>query len=166
MPPVPFLPMTLSILRISAAFVLATVLPAGSRFRASAYHRLRQARTAARRSRRSSPASTTRSSPAPTTTRDDRRRTRKHRQHGASMQEISEAHKDLLRNLIDQQLWLSKGQRTGHHGRNRAGEPAERDPQAIQPGVARRPGKGRAGTGRLATRISRPTSATRSSPRK
>jgi peptidyl-prolyl cis-trans isomerase SurA len=30
-------------------------------------------------------------------------------QHGASMQEISEAHKDLLRNLIDQQLWLSKG---------------------------------------------------------
>ncbi|HLY42090.1 MAG TPA: peptidylprolyl isomerase [Terracidiphilus sp.] len=30
------------------------------------------------------------------------------RQHGASMQEISEAHKDLLRNLIDQQLWLSK----------------------------------------------------------
>jgi len=31
------------------------------------------------------------------------------RQHGASMQEISEAHKDLLRNLIDQQLWISKG---------------------------------------------------------
>jgi peptidyl-prolyl cis-trans isomerase SurA len=31
------------------------------------------------------------------------------RQHGASMQETSEAHKDLLRNLIDQQLWLSKG---------------------------------------------------------
>jgi peptidyl-prolyl cis-trans isomerase SurA len=31
------------------------------------------------------------------------------RQHGASMQEISEGHKDLLRNLIDQQLWLSKG---------------------------------------------------------
>jgi peptidyl-prolyl cis-trans isomerase SurA len=31
------------------------------------------------------------------------------RQRGASMQEISEAHKDLLRNLIDQQLWLSKG---------------------------------------------------------
>lgn len=30
------------------------------------------------------------------------------RQHGASMQDISEAHKDLLRNLIDQQLWLSK----------------------------------------------------------
>ena len=31
------------------------------------------------------------------------------RQHGASMQEISAAHRDLLRNLIDQQLWLSKG---------------------------------------------------------
>jgi len=31
------------------------------------------------------------------------------RQRGASMQEISDAHKDLLRNLIDQQLWLSKG---------------------------------------------------------
>jgi peptidyl-prolyl cis-trans isomerase SurA len=31
------------------------------------------------------------------------------RQHGESMQAISAAHKDLLRNLIDQQLWLSKG---------------------------------------------------------
>ena len=31
------------------------------------------------------------------------------RQRGASMQDISAAHKDLLRNLIDQQLWLSKG---------------------------------------------------------
>jgi peptidyl-prolyl cis-trans isomerase SurA len=31
------------------------------------------------------------------------------RQRGATRQEISEAHKDLLRNLIDQQLWLSKG---------------------------------------------------------
>jgi len=30
------------------------------------------------------------------------------RQHGASMQDISEAHRDLLRSLIDQQLWLSK----------------------------------------------------------
>jgi peptidyl-prolyl cis-trans isomerase SurA len=30
------------------------------------------------------------------------------RQQGRSMQEISEGHKDLLRNLIDQQLWLSK----------------------------------------------------------
>jgi len=31
------------------------------------------------------------------------------RQRGATRQEMSEAHKDLLRNLIDQQLWLSKG---------------------------------------------------------
>jgi len=32
------------------------------------------------------------------------------REHGATtLQQISEAHKDLLRNLIDQQLWLSKG---------------------------------------------------------
>jgi peptidyl-prolyl cis-trans isomerase SurA len=31
------------------------------------------------------------------------------RKNGASMQDISAAHKDLLRGLIDQQLWLSKG---------------------------------------------------------
>ncbi len=30
-------------------------------------------------------------------------------QHGASMQEMATQRKDLLRNLIDQQLWLSKG---------------------------------------------------------
>ena len=35
------------------------------------------------------------------------------RQRGASMQQISELHKDLLRNLIDQQLWLSKGKELG-----------------------------------------------------
>jgi peptidyl-prolyl cis-trans isomerase SurA len=38
------------------------------------------------------------------------------RRHGASMQEISAAHKDLLRNLIDQQLWLSKGKELGING--------------------------------------------------
>lgn len=38
------------------------------------------------------------------------------RQRGSSMQEISEAHKDLLRNLIDQQLWLSKGKELGVTG--------------------------------------------------
>jgi peptidyl-prolyl cis-trans isomerase SurA len=38
------------------------------------------------------------------------------RQHGASMQEISAAHKDLLRNLIDQQLWISKGKELGITG--------------------------------------------------
>jgi peptidyl-prolyl cis-trans isomerase SurA len=31
------------------------------------------------------------------------------KQHGATMQQISEGHRDLLRTLIDQQLWLSKG---------------------------------------------------------
>ncbi|MGO9318649.1 MAG: peptidylprolyl isomerase [Terracidiphilus sp.] len=38
------------------------------------------------------------------------------RQRGASMQEISAAHQDLLRNLIDQQLWLSKGKELGITG--------------------------------------------------
>ncbi len=38
------------------------------------------------------------------------------RQHGSSMQEISAGHKDLLRNLIDQQLWLSKGKELGITG--------------------------------------------------
>ncbi len=31
------------------------------------------------------------------------------KQRGATMQQISESHKDLLRDLIDRQLWLSKG---------------------------------------------------------
>ncbi len=39
------------------------------------------------------------------------------RQHGATtLQEISASHKDLLRNLIDQQLWLSKGKELGITG--------------------------------------------------
>ncbi|HWA94336.1 MAG TPA: peptidylprolyl isomerase [Terracidiphilus sp.] len=38
------------------------------------------------------------------------------RQRGATMQQISEAHRDLLRNLIDQQLWLSKGKELGITG--------------------------------------------------
>ena len=38
------------------------------------------------------------------------------RQRGATMQEISDAHKDLMRNLIDQQLWLSKGKELGITG--------------------------------------------------
>jgi peptidyl-prolyl cis-trans isomerase SurA len=38
------------------------------------------------------------------------------RQHGASMQEIALGHKDLLRSLIDQQLWLSKGKELGITG--------------------------------------------------
>ena len=38
------------------------------------------------------------------------------KEHGATMQQISEGHKDLLRNLIDQQLWLSKGKELGING--------------------------------------------------
>ncbi len=38
------------------------------------------------------------------------------RQKGASMQQISAGHRDLLRNLIDQQLWLSKGKELGVTG--------------------------------------------------
>ena len=38
------------------------------------------------------------------------------RQHGSSMQEISAAHADLLRNLIDQRLWLSKGKELDING--------------------------------------------------
>ena len=38
------------------------------------------------------------------------------RQRGMTMQQLSEAHKDLLRNLIDQQLWLSKGKELGVTG--------------------------------------------------
>jgi peptidyl-prolyl cis-trans isomerase SurA len=38
------------------------------------------------------------------------------RQHGDSMQQTSAEHKDLLRSLIDQQLWLSKGKELGITG--------------------------------------------------
>lgn len=38
------------------------------------------------------------------------------RQRGLTMQQMSEQHKDLLRNLIDQQLWLSKGKELGITG--------------------------------------------------
>jgi len=38
------------------------------------------------------------------------------RQRGATMQEISDSHKELLRNLIDQQLWLAKGKELGITG--------------------------------------------------
>src|SRR6201993_1063309 len=37
-------------------------------------------------------------------------------QRGLTMQQLSEEHKDLLRNLIDQQLWLSKGKELGVNG--------------------------------------------------
>lgn len=35
------------------------------------------------------------------------------RQRGETMQQIADGHKDILRNLIDQQLWLSKGKEMG-----------------------------------------------------
>jgi len=38
------------------------------------------------------------------------------KQHGASRQQISEGHKDLLRDLIDRQLWLSKGKELSING--------------------------------------------------
>jgi len=38
------------------------------------------------------------------------------RQRGDTMQQMSSAHKDLLRSLIDQQLWLSKGKELGITG--------------------------------------------------
>ena len=38
------------------------------------------------------------------------------RQRGLTMQQLSDQHKDLLRNLIDQQLWLSKGKELGING--------------------------------------------------
>ena len=38
------------------------------------------------------------------------------RQRGATMQDISDSHRDLLRDLIDQQLWLAKGKELGITG--------------------------------------------------
>ena len=107
--------MTLSIVRISAAFVLVTALPAGSL--------LAQTRT-------STPASpyggttveeiVARVNDQIITSSDYDRAMQEmdqdQRQHGSSMQQMSEAHKDLLRNLIDQQLWLSKGKDLGITG--------------------------------------------------
>ena len=107
--------MTFRILCIRAAFVLVTALPAGPLFA--------QTRT-------SVPASPyggvtveeiiARVNDQIITTTDYQRSMQEMdqeaRQRGASMQEISEAHKDLLRNLIDQQLWLSKGKELGITG--------------------------------------------------
>jgi peptidyl-prolyl cis-trans isomerase SurA len=107
--------MTLSFFRIPAAFVLITALPAGAL--------LAQTRT----STPSSPYGGTtveeiiaRVNDQIITTSDYDRAMQEmdqdERQHGASMQQMSEAHRDLLRNLIDQQLWLSKGKELGITG--------------------------------------------------
>jgi peptidyl-prolyl cis-trans isomerase SurA len=107
--------MTLRILPISAVFVLFTALPAGSLFS---------------QTRASAPASPyggvaveeiiARVNDQIITSSDYQRSMQEmdqeERQHGATMQEMSEAHKDLLRNLIDQQLWLSKGKELGITG--------------------------------------------------
>jgi peptidyl-prolyl cis-trans isomerase SurA len=107
--------MTLRFLRIPAAFVFGTLLLANSA--------LAQSRTSAS------------ASPYGGTTVEDiiarvndqiitssdydramQELDHEERQRGATMQEMSEAHKDLLRNLIDQQLWLSKGKELGVTG--------------------------------------------------
>src|ERR1035437_1050790 len=108
-------PMTLRILRTPAAFVFGTLLLASST--------LAQTRPTAPESPYGG--TTVEDIIARVTdqiiTRSDYDRAMKEldaeaRQHGASMQETSEAHKDLLRNLIDQQLWLSKGKELGING--------------------------------------------------
>ena len=107
--------MTLRILRTSAAFVFGTALLATSA--------LAQTRAAAPESPYGG--NTVEDIVARVNdqiiTRSDYDRAMKEldaeaRQHGASMQEISAAHKDLLRNLVDQQLWLSKGKELGING--------------------------------------------------
>ena len=81
------------------------------------------------------------------------------------MQEISAAHKDLLRNLIDQQLWLSKGKELGITGEteliNKLNDIRKQyHLETIEDleKAAREQG--------VSLRISRPTSATRSLPRR
>ena len=55
-------------------------------------------------------------------------------QHGLSMQEMAAGRKDLLRNLIDQQLWLSKGKELDITGETELVKRLGRDTQAGQPG--------------------------------
>jgi peptidyl-prolyl cis-trans isomerase SurA len=100
--------MTLNLLRTSAAFVFSTVLLASSTLAQthaaapeSAYGGVVVEDIVARVNDQ-------------IITRSDYDRAMKQlddeaRQRGATMQQISEGHKDLLRDLIDQQLWLSKG---------------------------------------------------------
>ena len=108
-------PMTFRLLRNSAAFVFGTLLLAG--------YALAQSHPAAPQSPYGG--TTVEEIVARVNdqiiTRTDYDRAMKElddeaRQKGASMQDISAAHKDLLRNLIDQQLWLSKGKELGITG--------------------------------------------------
>jgi len=104
--------MTLRILRTSAAFVFATLLLASSTLAQthpaapeSPYGGITVEEIIARVNNQ-------------IITRSDYDRAMKEldaeaHQRGESMQEISAGHRDLLRNLIDQQLWLSKGKELG-----------------------------------------------------
>jgi len=114
-PPAVCQPMTLRSLRVPAVFVLSTMLLATSALAqahpaqpASPYGGVTVEEIIARVNDQ-------------IITRSDYDRAMKElddeaRQHGATMQQISEAHKDLLRNLIDQQLWISKGKELGING--------------------------------------------------
>jgi peptidyl-prolyl cis-trans isomerase SurA len=107
--------MTLRILRTSAAFVFATLLLASSTLAQthpaapeSPYGGITVEEIIARVNNQ-------------IITRSDYDRAMKEldaeaHQRGESMQEISAGHRDLLRNLIDQQLWLSKGKELGING--------------------------------------------------
>jgi len=108
--------MTLRLLRIPAAFVFATALLASSMF------------AVAQNVAQQSPYGGTTVEDIVARVNDqiisrsdyDRAMTevdQQARQNGAAtLQEISASHKDLLRNLIDQQLWLSKGKELGING--------------------------------------------------
>lgn len=107
--------MTLRLIRIPAAFVFGTVLLASST--------MAQTRPAAPESPYGG--TTVEEIIArindQVITRSDYDRTMREldqegRQQGRSMQEIASAHKDLLRSLIDQQLWLSRGKELGING--------------------------------------------------
>ena len=107
--------MTSRILRTSAAFVLGTMLLAGNTLA---------------RAQASEPASPYGGTVAEgiiarvndqIITQSDYDRAMKEmddeaRQKGATLQQISAGHKDLLRSLIDQQLWLSKGKELSING--------------------------------------------------
>ncbi len=107
--------MTLSMFRISAAFVLATMLPTAPLFaqvRASAPGSPYGGTTVEEIIARINDQIISSSDYERSMQETDQEA----RQRGATMQQISEAHKDLLRNLIDQQLWLSKGKELGITG--------------------------------------------------
>jgi peptidyl-prolyl cis-trans isomerase SurA len=79
------------------------------------------------------------------------------------MQEISAQHKDLLRNLIDQQLWLSKGKELDITGETELVK--KLDEIRKQYNLESIEDLEKAARSRVSpSRTSRPTSATRSSP--